>query len=73
MHFRPVLWTETYSVEYIAQRKNIKKLHIMFKELTLHFMSCTCKGYTTTPEIKAIGSNVKLKAFNDEERENVSE
>ena len=45
----------------LSTRQNVIWLGV--SELTLHFMSCTCKGYTTTPEIKAIVSNVKQKGL----------
>ena len=32
--------------------------------LKLHFMTCACKGYKSTSNIKTFDSNVKQKALN---------
>ena len=34
--------------------------------LTLNLMSCACKGYTSTSEIKTFDANVKQKVLNHE-------
>ena len=50
----------------MSARQNVIWLGV--SGLTLHFMSCACKGYSPSFEIKVFVSNLKQKVLNDDER-----
>ena len=51
---------------YMSARKKVIWLGV--SGLTLNVMSCACKGYTSTSEIKTFDSRVKRNVLNDEKR-----
>ena len=51
---------------FITARQNVTWLG--FSWLALYFMSCACKGYTPTSEIKSFDFNVKQNILNDKKR-----
>ena len=53
-------------VFFVSARQKIIWLGV--SGLTLNLMPCACKGYTSTPEIETLDSNVKQKVLNDEKR-----
>ena len=54
---------------YFRVRETKRNLvYLRVSGLTLHFMSCACKGCKPTSEIKTFDPNVKQKILNDEKR-----
>ena len=58
------VWGSKINVFVVSARQRV--IWLGASGVTLHFMSCACKGYKSIYKIKTFHSNVKQKVLNDE-------